>query len=247
MKEISSNPTAKVAVNKNVLKIYKVDNTNYVYLKDESNFELELYNPTNSTILAKISINGECYNDGGLVLRPGQRVFLERFLDSTNKFKFNTYNVDNGKQTKEAIKDNGLIRVDFYYEVHWKDFVYYTLAQPIKSTPDLFYNSVSPILGNKTSVYGDSVCFSGVDSGELAIASIETGRIEKGEHSNQKFTDYTGNFADYAFSSEIIKIMPYSTKPIEASDIIKVRKYCHECGSKVGTNDKYCSECGTKL
>ena len=45
-----------------------------VYLKDGSEFEVELYNPSKKTVLSKIKINGEFINGGGIILRPGERV-----------------------------------------------------------------------------------------------------------------------------------------------------------------------------
>lgn len=65
-------------------------------MKNGSEFELELFNPKQTTILAKIKINGSYIGGGGIVLRPGERVFLERYLDDAKKFLFETYNVDGG-------------------------------------------------------------------------------------------------------------------------------------------------------
>ena len=47
------------------------------------------------------------------VLRPGERVFLERYLDTPNRFKFETYTVGgNSEEVKKAIELNGLIKID---------------------------------------------------------------------------------------------------------------------------------------
>ena len=64
-----------------------------VYLKNGSEFEIELYNPSRQTVLSKIKINGEFINGGGVILRPGERVFLERYIDVPRKFKYETYTV----------------------------------------------------------------------------------------------------------------------------------------------------------
>ena len=60
----------------------------FVYLQNGQEFEIELYNPTSEVVMAKIEMNGKSISSSGIVLRPGERVFLERFLDNSNKFKF---------------------------------------------------------------------------------------------------------------------------------------------------------------
>jgi Zn finger protein HypA/HybF involved in hydrogenase expression len=87
-----------------------------VYLKDGSEFEIELYNPSRQTVLSKIKINGEFINGGGVILKPGERVFLERYLDAPHKFKFETYTVDATNETMNAIANNGDVEILFYNE-----------------------------------------------------------------------------------------------------------------------------------
>ena len=87
-----------------------------VYLKDGSEFEIELYNPSRQTVLSKIKINGEFINGGGIILKPGERVFLERYLDVPHKFKFETYTVDATNETMNAIANNGDVEILFYNE-----------------------------------------------------------------------------------------------------------------------------------
>jgi hypothetical protein len=88
-----------------------------VYLKNGEEFELELFNPTTKKILAQITLN-EVSLGNGIILRPGERVFLERYLDDAKKFIFETYTVDkNNKQVLDAIKNNGKVSVRFYEEL----------------------------------------------------------------------------------------------------------------------------------
>lgn len=117
MKEVSVNPTAKIAVKKNVVKVYETDKENKVFLKDGTEFEIELFNPTRDVILCKFKLNGKFTNDGGLILNPGQRVFLERYLDEDKKFLFETYKIDNTPEALQAIYDNGRIEILFYKEI----------------------------------------------------------------------------------------------------------------------------------
>lgn len=106
-------PTMFVTKGKHRVKQY--DN-NVVYLRDGDEFELELFNPTTKKVLAKIKLNDE-YLDSGIVLRPGERVFLERYLNEARKFIFSTYSADkNDPNVREAIKDNGKVEAEFYQE-----------------------------------------------------------------------------------------------------------------------------------
>jgi Zn finger protein HypA/HybF involved in hydrogenase expression len=110
--QVSDKPCAYITKDKQRIKQFGEN----VYLKDGSEFEIELYNGSRKTVLSKIKINGEFINGGGIVLRPGERVFLERYLDVPNKFKFETYTVDNSNETKNAIANNGDVEVLFYEE-----------------------------------------------------------------------------------------------------------------------------------
>jgi hypothetical protein len=88
-----------------------------VYLKNGDEFEIELFNPTHNKVLAKIEMNGNSIGNG-IILRPGERVFLERYLDEAKKFLFETYVVNgNNDEVKQAIANNGDIAVKFYDEV----------------------------------------------------------------------------------------------------------------------------------
>lgn len=110
-------PTANITINKSRLKIYKGDVPTY-YLKKGQEFQIELFNPTKDTILGKIFLNTKAIAQGGLVLRPGERVFLERYIDVAKKFKFDTYEVSgNNNEVKKAIEDNGDFKVEFYTEI----------------------------------------------------------------------------------------------------------------------------------
>jgi Zn finger protein HypA/HybF involved in hydrogenase expression/translation elongation factor P/translation initiation factor 5A len=110
--QVSDKPCAYITKDKQRVKQFNQN----VYLKDGSEFEIELYNGSRKTVLSKIKINGEFINGGGIVLRPGERVFLERYLDIPNKFKFETYTVDGSNETKNAIANNGDVEVLFYEE-----------------------------------------------------------------------------------------------------------------------------------
>jgi hypothetical protein len=88
-----------------------------VYLNNGDEFQLELFNPSSTTVLAKIKLDGSYISGGGIVLKPGQRVFLERYLDDARKFKFETYEVDGtSNEVLDAIAGNGDVVIDFFDE-----------------------------------------------------------------------------------------------------------------------------------
>ena len=94
-------------------KIYK-DNT--VYIDNDTEFEIELFNPTSDNVLSMIKVNNKVISKSGLIIRPGERIYLDCFLDDRKKFKFETYTVDNVKEVLNVISDNGLIEISFYKE-----------------------------------------------------------------------------------------------------------------------------------
>jgi predicted component of type VI protein secretion system len=108
----TNQPSAYIALNNNRLKAY----ADVIYLKDGDEFQIELFNPYQVSVLAKIYINNSLISTSGLVFRPGQRYFLDRFIDTNKKFKFNTYTVDSGTtpEVLKAIENNGSVKVEFY-------------------------------------------------------------------------------------------------------------------------------------
>ena len=118
-----------IAIAKSICKEYSTSSySRVVYLENGQEFQIQLFNPHNFTIGAEIFINGERLSNY-LVLKPGERIWLERYLDIKKKFKFSTYEVEgNNKDVQEAIKDNGNIEVKFYKEVLKKYFPNYPIT-----------------------------------------------------------------------------------------------------------------------
>ena len=84
------------------------------FLQNGTEFQLEFFNPTQDNICAQIEINGKS-ETSGLVLRPGQRYHIDRFLDNDHKMIFETYEVGaNDAEVKSAIAKNGQVKVSFY-------------------------------------------------------------------------------------------------------------------------------------
>lgn len=155
-----SMPTVQVTCNRNRLKIYDKDTKNQkVYLRGGSHFELEFFNPLQERIGLKIYINGNHINDGRmLIINPGQRGFLERYLDdSARKFLFDTYTVNgDNEQVKKAIEKNGLIKVEFFKEQFFADYSFTPDYNPNPWVNPNPWNQPNIIYGNGTTINGIS-------------------------------------------------------------------------------------------
>ena len=115
---------AKIAINKSLLKEYSnSSNDRIVYLNDNTEFQIQIYNPYSYPIGVEFSFNGSS-SDNLLYVRPGQRIWLDRYLTEQKKFKFTTYEVEDTKTNEYAIKNNGEIIVKFYKEKE-KQQIYY--------------------------------------------------------------------------------------------------------------------------
>ena len=268
-------PQAHVAINKGRLKVYnKNSDTPTYYLQKGQEFQLELFNPTPKTILAKIFLNGNAISQGGLVLRPGERVFLDRYIDVAKKFLFDTYEVSNTSEVKKAIEDNGDFKVEFYREyipTYTLD-VNYNFGDYLSNIGSTSTNS------NINGYYGGNITLTTTNSnGNLNLTTndtylsnsiptslnytstpegpnirqvrskktIETGRVEQGSESDQKLQTVNKNWEHYPFHTIEYKMLPLSQK-INTTDDVKVKRYCTNCGSKLGPTHKFCSNCGSK-
>ena len=86
------------------------------FLKNNSSFEIELFNPLTVSVLADIKLNGQSVSKTGLLVKPGQRVYLDCFIDDKKKFVFSTYEIDGDLESLNATQKNGVLEVFFYKE-----------------------------------------------------------------------------------------------------------------------------------
>jgi hypothetical protein len=241
-------PTANIAVNRNRLKSYGEK----IYLKDKTHFEIELFNPKTTKVLAKIYLDGQLISSSGIILNPGQRVFLERWLDEPRKFLFETYEVEDSTEAKGAIRENGKVKVEFYDQFIPQNFSYCGPLNNWSTTIELndqsifagmtqnqiyfTYDSSSDVIGQNSSI---------VPASPFGQSSIETGRSEKGEESNQEFEYSNDSFNSWTNNTVQIQILPESQKPVEVKEI---RNYCTNCGTRHKKSSwKFCPNCGTKI
>lgn len=240
-------PEAFITVKKNRLKLYEDKNH---YLKNKSNFEIELFNPTSAKVLAKIWINDKLMSAAGIVVMPGQRVYLERFLDEPKKFQFNTYEVDDVKETEKAREKNGLVKVSFFGEQKISTNPYWISGGTGIPLNTGTYNTATFTtngLGNVSYTSTSNAAIGVISTSTTAynVKSVETGRVAEGGKSDQKFSTTSGNFSDWAWNTYEFHLLPESLKAIEVSDI---RNYCGECGVRIRKSSwKFCPNCGEAL
>lgn len=289
-KFVSEKKDARLALNKSLLKEYTNDQRErVVYLKDGEEFQIQLFNPKTSPIGIEILINGENLGEM-LVIRPGERVWLERYFKQSKKFKFSTYTVDDSPEVQSAISKNGLVEIKFYDSVkelgnssitfvnpnvyhfnhicgpttigssgiHWQNTtltgsdVRYRSSCSDKTlcAQNAMPECSSFELGASTQ-YLSSVepsCMSArEDMVQISshITPMETGRVEAGSYSSQKFSSVDFEATNWPYKTEVIHIYPESRKPMTSEDT--KRKFCTECGTKVSPKFKFCPKCGAKL
>ena len=243
----STVPTAFVTVGRQRVKQYG----NTVYLNNKNEFEIELFNPTTTKVLAKIELNGVSIGSG-IVLRPAERVFLERYLNEAKRFLFETYEVDgNDPSVQKAIIENGKVNIKFYSEyINYGTIVTntgYSWGQYNPTSHTSCFNSFSTPTSSQSYAGGASMDMSPVMDISFAgppSQPMETGRIEKGSASNQGFTyDSTTFNTWYSWSSDW-KILPLSQRPVVQEDLII---YCGNCQARrKKPTHKFCPICGEK-
>lgn len=237
------------------------------FLENNETFEIELFNPLTVSVLADIKLNGQSISKTGLIIKPGQRVYLDCFIDDKKKFIFKTYEFDGSQESLDATLNNGLLEVFFYKEDvitldNWKsrfDTVIVERWYPVYYyRPNIWYGTSSPVYGScvttnglnnigslssgtitsNTALYSSNSINSSYTSdlsnlnigGSLSSnsmpinSSLETGRIEKGEKSSQKFTEIDMEFEKHYIYSVIVQILPESRKPAEINEVSKSKK-----------------------
>lgn len=191
----SPKPQAWIAVSNNRQKLYGTNN-DLVYLDDDQEFQIELYNPTSIKYLAKIYVNGELMSSAGLVLKPGQRYFLDRHIDVKKKLVFSTYEVEDTEEVAEAIKNNGSVKVEFYGECKNSNWL---TASPGTSTLTVYptWTTNHNLTGNGTITFGGST----VNTLFASTSGVISGSISGGVDISAS-RDYSSSFVYDTYSSE---------------------------------------------
>lgn len=266
-------PSAYIAVNKQRIKQYE---NNVVYLENQQEFQIELFNPLTSKVLAKIELNGVAIGSG-IVLRPGERVFLERYLDKAKKFLFETYTVNgNNEEVKKAIEKNGSLEVKFYQEnisQYLQSFPSPTIG--LYNIPNNYYgtcnlssyntlsNSYNPIIGNTSTsnMFYNSGTLTTATMDNLSSAQTKSPLRQASLAEPKKAIETgrieAGSHSNQEFSYDSTKFYTWSSwssswkiLPISQKAVVKedLTVYCTECGTKRKKDSfKFCPQCGAKF
>lgn len=261
----STKPEAWISVSNNRQKVYG-ESKKLVYLDDNQEFEIELYNPTQTKYLVKIQMNGKSISTTGLVIRPGQRYYLDRFIDEKRKLVFSTYSVETSDESKKAIALNGMVSIEFYPEEQpnyytggyaWIDSTrgnWGNYGQTYTTTPNTYTSNLTnnPVFGRNTSISSTGSSYF-VNSASLSAGTSFT-------------TTATCNLGDTIVSS-LSDTKSIETGRIEKGEVSKQEfgndygHYSYGCSSKfeyqlmprstkpveVSEIRSYCPECGTRV
>ncbi len=109
--------------------------------------------------------------------------------------------------------------------------------QNISYTCQSTYSNYNSRIYNSPGIYADEL--------DCSENIVETGRIEKGDISNQEIKSVNIQFDTQSFHTISYKLLPYSQMN---KTIKEVRVYCTECGYRLRKeNWKFCPKCGSKI
>lgn len=258
---MGNSPVAFIAKNKQRVKQYN----SIVYLKNGDEFQIELFNPTQTKVLAKIEMDGKSIGNG-IILRPGERVFLERYVNDPKKFKFETYEVeDHNREVANAIQNNGSISVNFYKEqaielysgnITTSRYTYnspYTYTSPniftntpLRSNPEIYYTNGLPNIEVSGTI--SSTCCPTASHASMSVfdSSPNTNINDVKGRSLSKSTIETGrvekgSYSDQTFAADYTKFESVSEWTSKWSILPESRK-------QITSEDlvAYCASCGRR-
>ena len=247
-----------------------IKSDNKIYLEDNSEFEIELFNPLTSSVLCDIKVNGNSISKNGLVLRPGERFYLDCFLDNKKKFIFNTYFVDNLEESKKAISNNGVIEIFFYkesvdlFKIH-NNYYYYPYyyqfptwyVKSIYNATPVYNATVTYTQGNNFNVnmekyqgYCNGIARSTNDYGTLRATTNTSTIYLSNLNSNITNQVETGRVEGGSMSSQVFGEVDMNFQTNYISSV--VYKILPESKKPIETKEiseskKFCSDCGTPV
>jgi len=141
------NISCDVLINKQKRKLYG-KKKNKIYLNNGDYIQINLANYNTYRIGVQLELNGNIESNI-LVLNPGEKILLDRFIDNNSKIKYDTYFIDgNDIRSKNAVSKNGKLKIHFWNEtittIYHGD-CYNTTG--VNSTPSTLLYSQSDISG----------------------------------------------------------------------------------------------------
>jgi len=173
-------------------KIYK---DNKVFLTEGEEFEIELYNPTNQTIIALLNLNDKAIINPSLFIKPNKRIYIDSFNDSVNKLIFSP-----GENT-----DISTLSIVFHTETE-------SIANPVSCIYTLVSDTQRPktskdVLGNISNKLSQS------DSINDHISNLLT-------FGDLKYCNAIDNYEYEVIKEKLVeKLMKLSTNPICIHDL----------------------------
>lgn len=262
----NTNDMAKIAIDRSLLKEYKThEDSRVVYMNDGDEFQIQLFNPEQFTIGAEIYINGKKISNRILAIYPGQRCWLERYLDENVKFKFATYNVDDPDEDSsvaKAIANNGKIEIRFYEERPYQNTNTDTIwtTNPIINW-DTKWNSSNNFLNDATNLSLSSVTSADVHiksicgCAEYAENAVNTSAVNSATKSfstptikKLSKTVETGRVSKGSYSSQKMEDVNILFSPLPfKSETIKILPISQKPYTLSDIQKIYCTNCGRKL
>ena len=229
----------------------RVYNNNICYLQPGQQFEIQFNNTTGQYYLAMINLNGKEISKSGLVIRPYQHIYLDRYLDENCRFLFS--NIQISKNNSKVARRLGQIKVTFYKQKDKlcnnisKLWTYYPQWMQYYKYPKITYTGDPlPYTIQTTNNSGTFKCYNINDNiSDLlscnVVQNITKGIIEKGSQSSTHFVQSYEQFNQYS-QFQIIYIL----QPIQNKTIDEVKHYCINCGRRIRQNENFCPKCGNK-
>lgn len=260
---IAMTPTVFLSVGRNRRPLFRGADGGAEYrLRDGEEYELEIHNTTQGTVGARVRVEGRPIGQTLLVLRPGERVYLERWMDRAQKFRFSTYTVDGSPESAAATANNGRVTVEFFRERQSSVLDWTTITCGPGYSPgysQAIGGDVWGFAGDSTTSYycstsGSASTCQHVNSVKLSsprrlvksassAAPVVTGRTEAGSASGQSFSTVDLAFEAWAFHTASLRVLP-----LLAESAADARRYCTSCGTRARKASwRHCPNCGTAL
>lgn len=231
---------------------YRLYSNNNIYINNNEEFKFHLYNPTTYSYLAIIELNGNKISDSGLIVRPGESIFLERYIDENKKFKFRSYTIQDNPNHENILRNNGLVKIYWYKEYVPVTSCTYAYATGFSGTTNLTTTNLTnltnyQIPSSNISNFSHKQFLSNDDMNICCIntSNIKTGRIEKGNTSKQKLIREDMTFDSWISYTDEYHLLPIENRPRSRNQSQLI--YC-ECGyRKRRSSWQYCPNCGNEF
>jgi hypothetical protein len=262
----SNKLVASLKANGKILREFK----DTVYIPFGSEYSILLKNLDTRRVIVNVYIDSENMVEGGLVIRPGQEIDLERSikngnLSQGNKFKFieRTSSIEKHRGIK---LEDGLIRVEYQFEKIQPNWYY---NGPITTTWHNNIGNYNPSIFRGTTISQGSGCVSSTttmgivqnsaisqpdatysSTATLTSASLnDIGITVPGSISDQAFATVGWFPTEVEKHSIVLKILGETpdNKPITRAVTVKNKPKCVTCGKQNKATAKFCTECGTGL